>query len=521
MINKLKEFLSKVGRFFATVWDNFIVEAFRRIVSAIRGLIMIDGDIYFTSKRKDGSPRVFSLYFGLVGAILIGAFFATLIFVAARAMTDYYINSVYLDAEHKAAREEELLSDLQTFINDRGITGEDAKEKLEEWIKENRYVFLHVYLDDDLIFSSITEKDPADDGENSEESEGSEGGVFSKPDAAEILEQAEKLDLKTISDAEGASLHVKIYEYSEYFQRDALSVLSFVVSMIVLAAVIIEHFGRIIARINRLKYDVNEVAGGRLEHPIVATGFDELTKLSYDVENMRTSMLENIEKEREALQMNTELITSMSHDIRTPLTVLMGYVDIMKSDLPPEEMREYILASEKTVQRLKQLSDDMFKYFRAFGKGAEGITMEEYDAPTLFDQLLSEHVFLLGEAGYNVNYNIDELLAEASVVKTDAPHMMRVMDNIFSNFYKYADIEKEVSVVGRREGDLAVFEFKNTVSKNSGAESSKVGLKTCKRLSSYIMNSFEWGEEDGVFTLSLSLKLYDEKTKISESFYIR
>ena len=520
MINKLKEFLSKVGRFFATIWDNFIVEAFRRIVSAIRGLIMIDGDIYFTSKRKDGSPRVFSLYFGLVGAILIGAFFATLIFVAARAMTDYYISSVYLDAEHKAAREEELLSDLQTFINDRGITGEDAKEKLEEWIKENRYVFLHVYLDDDLIFSSITEEPPKDD-EGEEDNEGSEGGVFSKPDAAEILEQAEKLDLKTISDAEGASLHVKIYEYSEYFQRDALSVLSFVISMIVLGAVIIEHFGRIIARINRLKYDVNEVAGGRLEHPIVATGFDELTKLSYDVENMRTSMLENIEKEREALQMNTELITSMSHDIRTPLTVLMGYVDIMKSDLPPEEMREYILASEKTVQRLKQLSDDMFKYFRAFGKGAEGITMEEYDAPTLFDQLLSEHVFLLGEAGYNVNYNIDELLAEASVVKTDAPHMMRVMDNIFSNFYKYADIEKEVSVIGRREGDLAVFEFKNTVSKNSGAESSKVGLKTCKRLSSYIMNSFEWGEEDGVFTLTLSLKLYDEKTKISESFYIR
>jgi signal transduction histidine kinase len=193
----------------------------------------------------------------------------------------------------------------------------------------------------------------------------------------------------------------------------------------------------------------------------------------------------------------------------------------MKSDLPPEEMREYILASEKTVQRLKQLSDDMFKYFRAFGKGAEGITMEEYDAATLFDQLLSEHVFLLGEAGYNVNYNIDELLEGTSVVKTDAPHMMRVMDNIFSNFYKYADIENEVSVIGRREGDLAVFEFKNTVSKNSGAESSKVGLKTCKRLSSYIMNSFEWGEEDGVFTLSLSLKLYDEKTKISESFYIR
>lgn len=517
MTNKLKEILSKIGVFFSTVWDNLIVEAFRRLVSAIRGMVMIDGDVYFTTKqKKDGSPRVFSLYFGLIGAIIIGIFFATLVFVAARAMTDYYINSVYLDDAHRVTREELLLEDLQSFIDERGITGEDAKEDLQEWITDNRYVYLSVRLDEDLIFSSITDKPPVSEGE---ESEG--GGVFSKPDANEILKIAESLDLKTISDADGESLHVQIYDYSEYFQRDILSVISFVISMIVLGAVVVEHFGRLIARINRLQYDVNEVSRGHLDHPIVATGFDELTKLSYDVENMRSAMLDNIEKEREALQMNTELITSMSHDIRTPLTVLMGYVDIMKSDLPPEEMREYVLASEKTVQRLKQLSDDMFKYFRAFGKGAEGITMEEYNASTLFEQLLTEHVFLLGESGYQVDYNIDELMDGKSIVKTDAPHMMRVMDNIFSNLYKYADIEKEVSVKGRREGDLAVFEFKNYVAENKGAESSKVGLKTCKRLASYIMNSFDWGEDEGVFTLSLSLKLYDEETKISESFYIR
>ena len=502
------------------VWDNLIVESFRRLASAIRGLVMIDGEVYFTSKRKDGSPRVFSIYFGLVGAILIGAFFATLIFVVSRVMTDYYIDKVYLNSESVSAREEKLISDLQEFIKEKGITGEDADEKLEEWTRANRYVFLQIYLDDDIIFSSINQN-PSDNGNEEPSGESGDGGVLSRPSYEDILNHAKKLDFKTILDSSGESLHVKIYDYSEYLHRDVLNVLSFAVSMIVLGTVIVEHFGKIIARIKRLQYDVNEVARGHLDHPIVATGFDELTKLSYDVENMRAAMLDNIEKERDALQMNTELITSMSHDIRTPLTVLMGYVDIMKSDLPPEELHEYILASEKTVQRLKQLSDDMFKYFRAFGKGAEGITMEEYNASTLFEQLLAEHVFLLGENGYQVNYNIDELMDGVSIVRTDAPHMMRVIDNIFSNLYKYADIEKEISVIGRREGDLAVFEFKNSVADNKGAESSKVGLKTCKRLSSYIMNSFDWGEEDGIFTLTLSLKLYDEETKIAESFYIR
>jgi signal transduction histidine kinase len=211
----------------------------------------------------------------------------------------------------------------------------------------------------------------------------------------------------------------------------------------------------------------------------------------------------------------------MSHDIRTPLTVLMGYVDIMKSDLPPEEMHEYVLASEKTVHRLKQLSDDMFKYFRAFGKGAEGITMEEYDAATLFEQLLTEHVLLLSESGYDVKYDISELLEGNYIVRTDAPHMTRIIDNIFSNLYKYADMEREVYITGKKVDDTAVFEFKNTTKVNSGAESSKVGLKTCKRLSEYILNSFDYGDEDGTFTLTFSMKLHEEGTKISESFYIR
>lgn len=553
MIDKIKRALAKIGAFFVLIWNNFIVKGARKIGKAIRGLVMIDGDVYFTSNKKDGSPRVFSLYFGLVGSILIGAFLATLIFMTTRAAADYYINNVYLSEENKKAREEDYLEDLRQYILENNITAADS-DKFQAWIDENSYVFLEVSSGTELIYSSIIvnpELPPEEDGEDElpeeggvvdpenpdpenpekpgEENGGKDndniGGILSGPTREELLDKVanitnrETIDIE-YEDGKKETFLVKVYDYSEYFQRDILNILCFIVSMIVLATVIVEHFGRIIVRINRLQYDVKEVAEGHLEYPIVATGFDEITRLAYDVENMRTSMLENIEKEREALQMNTELITSMSHDIRTPLTVLMGYVDIMKSDLPPEEMREYVLASEKTVHRLKQLSDDMFKYFRAFGKGAEGITMEEYDAATLFEQLLTEHVLLLSESGYDVKYDISELLEGNYIVRTDAPHMTRIIDNIFSNLYKYADMEREVYITGKKVDDTAVFEFKNATKINSGAESSKVGLKTCKRLSEYILNSFDYGDEDGTFTLTFSMKLHEEGTKISESFYI-
>ena len=143
MIEKIKKAFAKIGAFFALVWDNFILEGFRRIAKFLRGLVMIDGDVYFTSKKKDGSPRVFSLYFGLVGSILVGAFLATIIFMTTRAAADYYITNVYLSEHNKSVREQNYLEDLRQYIHDNNITAADS-DKFQEWINKNRYVFLSV-----------------------------------------------------------------------------------------------------------------------------------------------------------------------------------------------------------------------------------------------------------------------------------------------------------------------------------------------------------------------------------------
>ena len=167
MIEKIKGALAKIGAFFVLIWDNFIVEGARRIGKAIRGLVMIDGDVYFTSKKKDGSPRVFSLYFGLVGSILVGAFLATLIFMTTRAAADYYINNVYLSEENKKAREQDYLEDLRQYILDNNITAADS-DKFQAWIDKNSYVFLSVSSGNELIYSSIVANPelPPEDGED-------------------------------------------------------------------------------------------------------------------------------------------------------------------------------------------------------------------------------------------------------------------------------------------------------------------------------------------------------------------
>jgi signal transduction histidine kinase len=245
-----------------------------------------------------------------------------------------------------------------------------------------------------------------------------------------------------------------------------------------------------------------------MNYEILDDGSDEIKRLSENVDRMRRRMLDHIKSEQEAREANNELITSISHDIRTPLTVLMGYIEMMKERENDEIMQAYISATESTAMRLKQLSEDMFKYSLAFGDTGGMITMEEYDAFTLFDQMLSEHIVLMREMGYDVEtIHEGDAMPDGSVVVTDAQNLMRIVDNIFSNLRKYADPDHPILVTVEVKGNKMILECQNKVKTDTGeAESNGIGLKTCSRLASLVADKFTYGREGDYFTCSLSLR---------------
>jgi signal transduction histidine kinase len=222
-------------------------------------------------------------------------------------------------------------------------------------------------------------------------------------------------------------------------------------------------------------------------------------------------MLEGLQKEREALDANSELITSMSHDIRTPLTVLLGYLDLMKTYPVNEELGEYIRASENTALRLKELSDDMFRYFLVFGGKELEVSITDYDAKTLLDQLLSEHILLLRERGFTVEWDVNITSDEQITVSTDAPKLMRVVDNIFSNIHKYAEATYPIVFSAKKVGGVLRIEIENRVKDVAEAESNGVGLRTCMKICEALDITFNYGvSENGngerIYTSLLELK---------------
>ena len=453
--------------------------------------------------------RCESLYVGLIFNILLGIAVGVTVYALIQLVSDSYIRLNYASEERRDEREAQEISELQSFVDKNGVEKDDLA-RIAEWASEKRYLYLMLYDGGRLVYTSDLGVIPAD-GTIPESSDTvvNSGLTVDHPTNATLRERAIEGERHTVSLGDGR-LSAAIYDYSEYMHFDLMNILSMVFAFVALCSIIINYFRRIVKRIRKLEAEVTIVTHSNMEHKVASKGLDELGRLAGNIENMREAILENLKKEREARDSNTELITAMSHDIRTPLTVLLGYLEMMKAEVDELPLlKEYLEASERTALRLKQLSDDMFKYSLAFGNSLDNIVLEPYDAGMLFEQMLAEHVLLLKENGYTtvVNNELFEL-APGTVVVTEPQNLMRIFDNVFSNVRKYADIEQPVSITAKHgDGSRIVFECENSIRTDAyKAESNKIGLKTCERLASKIAEKFEYGVSDGKFAARLYMQ---------------
>lgn len=464
-------------------------------------------DIKLTDRKKfDRSGGHRSLYLGLLNNILIGIFLAIFVFFLVLVPSTYVIKKYYLAYDLQAKRHAEYVESLQSYVMAEGVKLENSDE-IAEWVRENPYVYLLVYQGSEN--QEFTDKTNVVPGAKDKFSELSGSRIDDSMARDELLADARAGGYHLISLTDGQVI-VALSEYSENLYLSIFRAASFASAGITFILMLVRYIGMLINRIKRFASDVTIVSELDMNYRIVSEGKDELAGLSDNVENMRQTMLRHIENEKEARAANTELITSISHDIRTPLTVLMGYIEMMREREKDEVMLGYIDATESTALRLKQLSDDMFKYLLAFGDTDKAVSLEEYDARMLFDQALSEHILLLREMGYDISVNnLGDALPEGSLVRTDAQNLMRIVDNIFSNIRKYADMESTINIDTRIDGARLTVEVRNRLRRDTdGAESNGIGLKTCVRLGSVVADGFEYEKGEDSFVCRLYMKIY-------------
>ena len=156
-------------------------------------------------------------------------------------------------------------------------------------------------------------------------------------------------------------------------------------------------------------------------------------------------------------RLKTELITNVSHDIKTPLTSIINYADLLQKAKTEEERAEYLAVLERQSQRLKKLTEDLVEASKA-STGNMSVNLAPTNTQEIINQSYGEYSSKLEAGRLNTVINIPE---PAPVVMADGRLLWRVIDNLFNNVVKYALPDTRVYVDVRVEGAEAVISMKN------------------------------------------------------------
>ncbi|WP_088829901.1 sensor histidine kinase [Paenibacillus tyrfis] len=188
--------------------------------------------------------------------------------------------------------------------------------------------------------------------------------------------------------------------------------------------------------IEELASGLRIIATGNLDHRVVERSQDELGSLARDMNFMVTDLQRRIEEERRAEQLKNELITNVSHDLRTPLTLIMGYLRLLhdRNFETPEQAAGYVSIAYSKSEKLKGLIDDLFEFTKLSNHDAplhkKGVVINE-----VLEQLLEEYVTLSEEQQLTL---IRSLPQERLLVRIDVDKMIRVFENLLGNAIKYS-----------------------------------------------------------------------------------
>lgn len=159
-----------------------------------------------------------------------------------------------------------------------------------------------------------------------------------------------------------------------------------------------------------------------------------------------------------AEHLKTELITNVSHDIKTPLTSIVNYVDLLKKeDMPSPAAREYIAVLDRQSHRLKKLTEDLVEASKA-SSGALNVELQPTDVNVLLSQIEGEYQERLAACHLTL---VTQPPAPGTMIQADSRLLSRVMDNLVSNVCKYAMENTRVYVTAAVRDGQAVISFKN------------------------------------------------------------
>ena len=184
----------------------------------------------------------------------------------------------------------------------------------------------------------------------------------------------------------------------------------------------------------------------------------DFKRYGQELNDVQGGLEQAVQEQMKAEHLKTELITNVSHDIKTPLTSIVNYVDLLKKeDMPSSAAREYVNVLDRQSHRLKKLTEDLVEASKA-SSGALNVELQPTDVNVLLSQIEGEYQERLAACHLTL---VTQPPAPGTMIQADSRLLSRVMDNLVSNVCKYAMENTRVYVTAAVRDGQAVISFKN------------------------------------------------------------
>ena len=211
--------------------------------------------------------------------------------------------------------------------------------------------------------------------------------------------------------------------------------------------------------LQKIKEGGERIAGGDLDYKIdTKYMYGDFRDFCGTLNNINKGISAAVSEKMKSERFKTELITNVSHDIKTPLTSIINYVDLIKKEEPEnEKIREYIAVLDRQSGRLKKLIEDLVEASKA-SSGSVAVNLAECDPSVLLSQTVGEFDERLKAAGLTAVINTPEKPVR---IMADGRHLWRVFDNLMNNICKYSQKGTRVYLDVSESGGRVNVTFKN------------------------------------------------------------
>lgn len=430
-----------------------------------------------------------SIYTQLLRLLLVASFSALIVFFLLDFAGKYFIRNNFEETDYIEKKNQDYVEKLQEFIKEEKLTIKDT-DKLASWVKSQKLIFIQVYKDEIQVFNS---EYPTQD-------------VWEEEIAAGNYAW-ESFYMVDFADGPAEVVITGAYTYQLY---NYTMIGELIVSFLFFLSFVLLGIRRKMDYIRKLSDEIEILEGGSLDYKITVKGKDEIAALAEGLDSMRLSFGRLIRQEAEMVRENQRIVTEMSHDLRTPITSIMLYTEILKKNknVNSEQVKEYLDKVDEKAYRMKQLADHLIEY--SLLAGEKEIELEEPEQfEVLFYDLFSEICSYLEQKGFQVVVQVEWF---ESFHRVSTAYIVRILDNITSNIVKYADPLEPVKIISLEEGKMVGFRFENTIRPmDEKEESTGIGIQNIKNMIKKMGGNCTVEEEGNRFCLILMFPKSDEQ----------